>query len=115
MNCILAPYSLLGIDFGNRLVGGWHNIAVASSLPLAQNVTTVSFHSCEETAKMSFIETWVQSWVQVDPPLMGDAMRLLATALKTGSHPPERTLVAPSSFPSIKELQNALGPAAQRP
>jgi ribose transport system substrate-binding protein len=64
-----------------------------------------------------------QEWVRqgqlaatvVSPPLMGDAMRLLATALKTGSQPPERTLVAPSSFPSIKELQNALGPAAQTP
>jgi ribose transport system substrate-binding protein len=51
----------------------------------------------------------------VSPPLMGDAMRLLATALKTGSQPPERTLVAPSSFPSIKELQNAQGPAKPRP
>jgi ribose transport system substrate-binding protein len=64
-----------------------------------------------------------QEWVRqgqlaatvVSPPLMGDAMRLLATALKTGSQPPERTLVAPSSFPSIKELQNAPGPAAQTP
>ena len=51
----------------------------------------------------------------VSPPLMGDAMRLLATALKTGSQPPERTLVAPSSFPPIKELQNAQGPARPRP
>jgi ABC-type sugar transport system substrate-binding protein len=64
-----------------------------------------------------------QEWVRqgllaatvVSPPPMGDAMRSLATALKTGSQPPERTLVAPSSFPSIKDLQNALGPAGQKP
>jgi hypothetical protein len=64
-----------------------------------------------------------QEWVRqgllaatvISPPLVGDAMRLLATALKTGSQPPERTRVAPSSFPSIQELQNALGPAAPKP
>ena len=64
-----------------------------------------------------------QEWVRqgllaatvVAPSLMGDAMRLLATALKTGSQPPERTLVAPSSFPSIQELQNAQGAAKPKP
>ncbi len=53
-----------------------------------------------------------QEWVRqgrlaatvVSAPLLGDAMRLLATALETGSQPPERTLVAPCSFPPIKEL-----------
>jgi hypothetical protein len=38
---------------------------------------------------------------------MGDAMHLLATALKTGSQPPERTLTVPISFPALKELQKA--------
>jgi ribose transport system substrate-binding protein len=64
-----------------------------------------------------------QEWVRqgllaatvISPPLTGDAMRLLATALKTQAQPPERTLVAPISFPSIKELQNARGPARPRP
>jgi ribose transport system substrate-binding protein len=64
-----------------------------------------------------------QEWVRraqlaatvVCPPLMGNAMRLLATALTTGSQPPERTMVAPSSFPSVEELQNALGPGTQKP
>jgi ribose transport system substrate-binding protein len=64
-----------------------------------------------------------QEWVRraqlaatvVCPPLMGNAMRLLATALKTGSQPPERTMVAPSSFPSVEELRSAPGPAAPKP
>ncbi len=56
-----------------------------------------------------------QAWVSqglltatiVSPPLMGDAMHLLATALNTGSQPPERTLTVPISFPVLKELQKA--------
>lgn len=62
-----------------------------------------------------------QEWVRqgrlaatvVSPPLVGDAMQLLASALKAGSQPPERTLVAPRSFPSLKELQKPRGQAAE--
>ncbi len=61
-----------------------------------------------------------QEWVRqgrlaatvVSPPIMGDAIQLLASALNAGSQPPERTLVAPGSFPSLKELQKARGQAA---
>jgi len=55
-------------------------------------------------------QAWVsQGWLTatiVSPPLMGEAMQLLATAVKGGSQPPERTLIAPSSFPAVKDLQN---------
>jgi ribose transport system substrate-binding protein len=62
-----------------------------------------------------------QEWVRqgrlaatvVSPPLIGDAMDLLASALDAGSQPPERTVVAPSSFPSLKELQKPRGKAAE--
>jgi ABC-type sugar transport system substrate-binding protein len=64
-----------------------------------------------------------QAWVRqgrltatvVSPPLVGDAMQLLASAFAAGSQPPERTVVAPSSFPSLKELQKARGQAAPAP
>jgi ribose transport system substrate-binding protein len=54
-----------------------------------------------------------QAWVRqgrlaatvISPPLLGDAMHLLATALRTGSQPPANTVSAPSSFPVLKELQ----------
>ena len=54
-----------------------------------------------------------QAWVQkkrlaatvFSPPLVGHAMDLLANARKAGGQPPERTLVAPSSFPAIANLQ----------
>jgi ribose transport system substrate-binding protein len=62
-----------------------------------------------------------QEWVRqgrlaatvVSPPIVGDAVELLAAALKAGSQPAERTLVTPSSFPSLKELQKARTGAAQ--
>jgi ribose transport system substrate-binding protein len=64
-----------------------------------------------------------QEWVRqgrlaatvVSPPLVGDAMQLLATALQAGAQPPERTIVGPNSFPSLKELQKARGQAAPAP
>ena len=62
-----------------------------------------------------------QEWVRqgklaatvVSPPIVGDALELLSTAMKAGSQPPERTLVAPLSFPALKELQKARGQVAQ--
>jgi ribose transport system substrate-binding protein len=64
-----------------------------------------------------------QEWVRqgrlaatvVSPPLVGDAMHLLASALKSGSQPPERTLSVPSSFPSLNELQKTQAQAAHMP
>ena len=61
-----------------------------------------------------------QEWVRqgkiaatvISPPIVGDAMQLLVTALKSGSQPPERTLVAPTSFPALNELQKARASAA---
>jgi len=56
-----------------------------------------------------------QAWVRqgrlaatvIQPPLIGEAIQLLANALRNGAQPPERTLVAPSSFPALNDLQKA--------
>jgi ribose transport system substrate-binding protein len=56
-----------------------------------------------------------QEWVRqkrlaatvISPPIVGEAMQLLAQSLRGGSQPPERTLVAPTSFPAVKDLQKA--------
>jgi len=61
-----------------------------------------------------------QSWVRqgqltatvFSPPLFGDAINLLATARKNGTQPEERTLVAPSSFPTLTELRRKRTAAA---
>lgn len=62
-----------------------------------------------------------QEWVKqkrlaatvVAPPIAGEAINLLANALRAGSQPPERTLMAPSSFPAVKDLEKARAAAAQ--
>jgi len=61
-----------------------------------------------------------QAWVRkgrltatvLSPPLIGDAMHLLANARKSGSQPPERTVVAPSSFPALSDLKRASATSA---
>jgi ABC-type sugar transport system substrate-binding protein len=57
-----------------------------------------------------------QRWVRegklaatvISPPLVGEAIQLLANVFKTGSQPGERTMVVPSSFPALNQLQKAL-------
>lgn len=90
-------------------------------------------HAFEEVADTNDRDSWLrrpitgcdgvpragQAWVQegllaatvISPPLAGQAIHLLAAALKTGMQPPERTVVAPSSFPAVKDLQRARGHA----
>lgn len=62
-------------------------------------------------------QTWVREGrlaaTVISPPLVGDAMQLVATALRTGTQPTERTLVPPSSFPALKDLVKAKAQAAQ--
>ncbi len=61
-----------------------------------------------------------QEWVRqgrmaatvVSPPIAGEALKLVTSALAAGSQPVEHTLVAPSSYPAIKDLQKARAAAA---
>jgi len=61
-----------------------------------------------------------QEWVRqgrlsatvVAPPIAGEALQLLANALKAGSQPPDRTVVQPSSYPAVNELEKARAAAA---
>jgi len=53
-------------------------------------------------------QAWVKSGLLaatvITPPLAGQALEMLAGALQTGAIPPELTLVAPTSFPSMEKL-----------
>jgi ribose transport system substrate-binding protein len=59
------------------------------------------------------VPTAGQSWVRQGrlaatiycPPMVGDALQLIATSRQGGKQPEERTLIAPSSFPALNELQ----------
>ncbi len=61
-----------------------------------------------------------QTWVRqgrltatiLSPPLVGDAVQLLASSVRGGAQPTERTLVSPSSFPALNELQKKRGTSA---
>src|ERR1700728_1578952 len=63
-----------------------------------------------------------QEWVRqgrlaatvVSPPIAGEAVNLLASALKASSQPMERTMVAPLSFPAVKDLQKARADAGSQ-
>ncbi len=53
-----------------------------------------------------------QDWVRqkrmtatvIAPPLVGEAMQILAAAMNSGSQPPERTVISPTSYPAVKDL-----------
>jgi ribose transport system substrate-binding protein len=53
-----------------------------------------------------------QDWVRqkrmtatvIAPPLVGEAMQILAAANNSGSQPPERTVISPTSYPAVKDL-----------
>jgi len=61
-----------------------------------------------------------QTWVRqgrlaatiISPPLVGDAIHMLASSRTKGTQPEERTLVAPSSFPALSELKRKSASAA---
>ena len=55
-----------------------------------------------------------QAWVRqgrlaatiISPPLVGDAIQILASSRMTGRQPEERTLSSPASFPALGELKS---------
>ena len=61
-------------------------------------------------------QTWVQQGRMAAtihcPPLVGDAIQILANSRTTGSQPEERICKAPSSFPALAELTNKRAVAA---
>jgi ribose transport system substrate-binding protein len=73
------------------------------------------FTGCDGVPKSG--QEWVRqrrlSATVISPPIVGDALQLLSAAINAGSQPPERTLVAPTSFPALKELQKVRIQVAQ--
>jgi ribose transport system substrate-binding protein len=63
-------------------------------------------------------QTWVRKGrltaTVVSPPLVGEAMHMLAAARKNSAQPAERTLVAPSSFPALSELKRVRAASATK-
>jgi ribose transport system substrate-binding protein len=66
----------------------------------------VPFTGCDGVTKTG--QEWVRRGLLtatvVSPPTAGLALEILARAVQTGSDPPERTPIAPWSFPKVEEL-----------
>jgi ABC-type sugar transport system substrate-binding protein len=69
------------------------------------------FTGCDGVPKTG--QTWVRSGqltaTVIVPPLTGPALEILIKALQTGSMPPERTTLVPSSYPAVENLKPARG------
>jgi len=66
----------------------------------------VPFIGCDGVPKTG--QAWVQSGMLtatvIAPPLAGTALEMLVHAIASGPAPPELTLIAPHSFPSLEQL-----------
>ena len=126
---------------GHRAIKSWLSLSTSRDLHVGMiacqndDMAMGARRAFEELGDMSARDFWLslpitgcdgvpkagQAWVRegrltatvISPPLVGDAMHLVATALRNGTQPAERTLVAPISFPALKELVKAKGQAAQ--
>jgi ribose transport system substrate-binding protein len=120
---------------GYHAIESWLSLSTSRDLHIgmiaAQNddMALGARRAFEELADLRARDTWLrlpiigcdgvpragQTWVNqglltatiVTPPLIGEAIEMLAAALKTGSQPPEHAPIAPTSFPGLKELQKA--------
>jgi ribose transport system substrate-binding protein len=126
---------------GYHAVGSWLSLSTSRELHVGMIVSQNddmamgARRAFEELSQLRERDAWLslpitgcdgvpkagQTWVRqgrltatvVAPPLAGEAMQLLATALESGSQPPVRTLLPPTSLPALKELQKALGRTPQ--
>ena len=120
---------------GHRAIKSWLSLSTSRDLHIGMiacqndDMAMGARRAFEELGDSSARHSWLslpitgcdgvptagQAWVRegrlaatvISPPLVGDAMQLVATALRTGTQPEERTLVRPISFPALKELVKA--------
>lgn len=118
---------------GHQAIKSWLSLSTSKQLNVGiiacqnDDMALGARRAFEELGDMRERDTWLrhpitgcdgvpksgQAWVRqgrlaatvISPPLVGTAMQLLASALRNGSQPPEHTVVPPSSFPPLNELQ----------
>jgi len=117
---------------GYNAIRSWLNLSTSRELHVGMvacqndDMAIGARHAFEEISDTKERDQWLalpitgcdgvpkagQAWVRqgrlaatiYSPPLVGDAIQLLATSRMGGTQPEERTLVAPSSFPALDEL-----------
>jgi ABC-type sugar transport system substrate-binding protein len=73
---------------------------------------------CDGVAKagLAWVREGILTATVICPPLMGPALILMANAIRSGAQPDERTVIPPTSYPTIEELQTkARAHAAGKP
>ena len=124
---------------GHRAIKSWMALSTSRDLHVGMiacqndDMAMGARRAFEELGDMTARDSWLslpitgcdgvpnsgQAWVRegrlaatvISPPLVGDAMHLVANALSTGTQPTERTLMSPISFPALKDLVKAKGQA----
>ena len=124
---------------GHRAIKSWMALSTSRDLHVGMiacqndDMAMGARRAFEELGDMTARDSWLslpitgcdgvpksgQAWVRegrlaatvISPPLVGDAMHLVANALSTGTQPAERTLMSPISFPALKDLVKAKGQA----
>jgi len=124
---------------GHRAIKSWMALSTSRDLHVGMiacqndDMAMGARRAFEELGDMSARDSWLrlpitgcdgvpksgQAWVRegrlaatvISAPLVGDAMHLVANALRTGTQPAERTLMSPISFPAPKDLVKAKGQA----
>jgi len=88
-------------------IGARHAFEEISDTKERDQWLTLPISGCDGVPKAG--QTWVRQGRLAAtiycPPLVGDAIQLLATSRLGGTQPEERTLIAPSSFPALNELK----------
>jgi len=91
-------------------IGARHAFEEIGDLQERDRWLSLPITGCDGVPKAG--QTWVRqgrlSATIFSPPLVGPAIEMLASSRTGGQQPPERTLMAPSSFPALNELKRKL-------
>jgi ABC-type sugar transport system substrate-binding protein len=91
-------------------IGARHAFEEIGDLQERDSWLSLPITGCDGVPKAG--QTWVRqgrlSATIFSPPLVGPAIEMLASSRAGGQQAPERTLVAPSSFPALNDLKRKL-------
>ncbi len=97
-------------------IGARHSFEELSDVKERDGWLALPITGCDGVPKAG--QTWVRQGrlnaTILSPPLLGDAIMLLAASRLKGTQPEERTSVAPTSFPALSELKKKAGAAASK-
>ena len=101
---------VIGCQNDEMAIGARRAFEEATNFPGRRDWLSLPFTGCDGVPGTG--QEWVHQGLiaatVVTPPTAGVAMELLAQAIHSGTRPPEVTLVPPSSYPAIEELNSVV-------